>query len=156
MIGTKAAAGNEKVEPFYKSFDHVVDAAYIGFCRLRKTSDIGCERRLRYMQRIVGTEGRHHFRRNLSDRRKARCDCFVILERIGGIVGRTHGIYIEFIKNIFYRNRSVGKQRIRLFPNDGRRRAGKRFGNIEITLQLQMRPMVQRIADEVFNRFRPF
>ena len=92
-------------------------------------------------------------RQNTERDRGVCCDLSVPFQRVRGIVRRAEDTDIHHFKQ---RYRVVGLQLFRRFrPNGGRALRGQRCVNFKISLQFQMRPVIQRAAHKLRHDLRP-
>ena len=72
-------------------------------------------------------------------------------DRIGRIIRRTKSLHVEALEHSPGRERRVGQLLVRLVPNVLRRIWAKQCIDPEATLQFEVRPMVERIAQGMRN-----
>ncbi len=83
----------------------------------------------------------------------ARADLRMMLERIRRIIGRADHRHLRTGQKVMHAQRRQAG--VGLSPNFGRARAVQEDVHPEVALQLEMRPMVERIAQGMRHRLRP-
>src|SRR5580693_1828369 len=73
----------------------------------------------------------------------------MILQIVNRIIGGTDHGDLEFVDDP--QRREILKMFVCLFPDSRGGRLVEKLGNIKITLQLEMRPMIERVADSGRN-----
>ena len=101
-------------------------------------------------QRLVGPERRQHFRRMALGRKRA-----VMFQIVHRIVRGADNLDLEFPQDALRGQLRRGQFFICLLPDFIGGLFVEQFGNAEITLQFQMRPVIERIAQRVRNGFCP-
>ena len=141
VVGDLAAVFAEVVQRLFKRFRQAARAVFLAQCTfcVRVSAKI-----------LVRTEGWQNTER---DRGVSR-DFFVPFQRVRRIVRRAEHADVHLFKE---RNRIIAFQLFHRFLPDGRRgfRRQRRV-NFKISLQFQMRPMVQRAADQLRHDLCPF
>ena len=74
----------------------------------------------------------------------------MMLKIIGGIVGGAHNFHVKLLQNCV-RGQLLRKQSIGALPDSGGRGFIQKIRNAEISLQLEMGPMIERVAQRVGN-----
>ena len=103
---------------------------------------------VRDLERLIGAEGRE----DLCGEAAAE-DRAVMIERVGRIVGGAEYFHAMKSQNIMHSQ--PGELGIRLLPDGGGGRFIQRDVHVEMTGQLKMRPVIERIAQGVGNRPSP-
>ena len=81
--------------------------------------------------------------------------CPVMFEVVHRIIRGADDLDLHFFQDALGRERGRGEFFIRLLPDFFRRGFAEQVGDAEITLQLQVRPMIQGIAQRVGNGLGP-
>ncbi len=140
VVGDLAAVFAEIVQCLSQRFRQAVRAVFLAQCtfRVQVSAEI-----------VVWSERRQNAER---DRGVSR-DFFVPFQRVRRIVRRAEHADVHLFKE---RNRIVGFQLFFCFLPDSRRSLRRqRCGYLKIPLQFQMRPMVQRAADQLRHDLCP-
>ena len=78
----------------------------------------------------------------------------MMLQVIDGVVGSAHNLHAKLLQNGL-RGQAIGQLGIGALPDRSSRFLVQQFGDAEVALQFEMRPMVERIAQGVRNSSRP-
>ena len=99
---------------------------------------------------FVGTERRKNSRRQIRLR-----DRLMMSQIIGGIVGGAHNLDVKLLQNWPARSAPPQAEHWRAPRFSGQSLSSSKISNAEVALQLEMRPMVERIAQRVGNGSGP-
>ncbi len=105
--------------------------------------------RLIHRQRLVRTESRI----NAGAERLIGAHLLVMLERVGGIVRGADGLDLARAQDAARGHLRLRQTRVGLLPDRGGGTLVERRGDAEVILQLEMSPVVKRIADQLRDRF---
>ena len=101
-------------------------------------------------QRLVGPERGQHFRRMALGRERA-----VMFQAVHRIVRGANDLDLEFLQYALRGQFGGGQFFVRLFPDFAGGFFVEQIGDAEITLQFQMRPVIERVAERVRHGGRP-
>ena len=103
-----------------------------------------------HRQRLVRPKCRQHPGRMPLPGKRA-----MMFQRVYRIVRRAHDLDLELFEDALCRQRRRGQLVIGLFPDLGGGLFAQQVRDAEITPQLKVRPMIQRVAQRVRHRPRP-
>ena len=141
----------ERVVPLAQRIEQILKLRDVDVRRLTQPVDPWIEDvRLVRIHQPVGAERRIDLRRQARQR-----DRFVIGQRVRGIVGRADSLDAERAKDSLRAQLRRFERLVRAVPHAVRALLIQQLVDAEVALQLEMRPVIERIAQRLRHRLRP-
>ena len=147
VIGGAAAMRNEMLEPLVKRADEIVEAVDRDTGRFGQRVNVGRKASLLDGDRPVGAEGRHH-----ADRRAGTGEGGMMLQRVQRVVGGADELHLHAFQKAAGAELRLCQTLAGCVPAV-RGRLGRKHRALEpeIAPQLQMAPVMDRVADQPWH-----
>ncbi len=151
MVGQPPSHLVEEIVPLSQGIHKIAVAADGGIGRGFQALHPGIEHfRQVNVERLIGPEGGEHLGGQAGGR-----DGFVARQVVGRVVGGADGLHMEALQNAVGAQVLAGKLRVSFVPDSGGGGFVQQFVDPEVALQLQVGPVVERIAQRLRHGARP-